>query len=112
MAVALRDFFIAANTGQILQALHNMPGICASGLTELEYEFNRLFIGPAPPPAPPYASVYLEKESRLMGETTMAIARFYDALGLRPAREGIPPVQRNPITNVMMALSCIQWNRA
>lgn len=90
LTTALRDLFIAVNNTDLLEALNALPGICVSDVTELEYEFNRLFVGPIPPLAPPYASVYLEKEPRLMGETTLAIARFYNALGLRPSREGVP----------------------
>lgn len=41
-----------------------------------------LFIGPFLVPAPPYGSVYLEKERKLMGDSTMAVRQHYLQIGL------------------------------
>lgn len=91
--MALRDFFLASGLAELEKALASMPefaDVAAEDIQDLEYEFNRLFIGPQPPLAPPYASVYLEKEPRLMGESTQRIARFYEALGLEVSIAGLP----------------------
>lgn len=48
-------------------------------LEMLQIEFSKLFIGPYSLLAPPYGSVYLEGERRVMGNSTMdVIARFED----------------------------------
>jgi putative dimethyl sulfoxide reductase chaperone len=49
---------------------------------ELKVEYARLFIGPFELIAPPYGSIYLEKERRLMGDSTLAVQRIYREAGL------------------------------
>lgn len=46
---------------------------------ELAYEFNRLFVGPASPSAPPYESVYRTEDRLVMQETTLAVREWYRA---------------------------------
>lgn len=94
LIAALRDFFLADGRDSLAEALAMLPGANSCEIMDLpglEYEFNRLFVGPEAPLAPPYASVYLEKEPRLMGETSQMIARFYEALGLKTSIAGLPP---------------------
>ncbi|MBD5608594.1 MAG: molecular chaperone TorD family protein [Desulfovibrio sp.] len=81
VARGLRDFFLAKNRRELDEAL-TLLEYGAEANAELEYEFNRLFVGPASPAAPPWASVYLEKEPRLMGESTLFVRRLCSALGL------------------------------
>lgn len=93
LAEALRDFFLASTGEEMAHALALLPGFTNAPEEfedGLEYEFNRLFIGPQPPLAPPYASVYLEREPRLMGEATLEIGRFYEALGFGVSIAGLP----------------------
>jgi len=49
---------------------------------ELLVDYSRLFVGPTELLAAPYGSVYLEKERRLMGDSTMAAIDFYRSRGL------------------------------
>lgn len=49
---------------------------------DLSVEYARLFVGPFELAAPPYGSVYLEKQRRVMGETTMATLKKYQEAGL------------------------------
>lgn len=49
---------------------------------ELLVDYSKLFVGPAELLAAPYGSVYLEKERRLMGDSTMAVIDFYKSRGL------------------------------
>jgi TorA maturation chaperone TorD len=49
---------------------------------ELLVDYSKLFVGPAELLAAPYGSVYLEKERRLMGDSTMAAIDFYKSRGL------------------------------
>jgi len=50
--------------------------------TPLLVEYSRLFVGPFRLPAPPYGSVYLEQENRVMGLSTNDAADFYSGEGL------------------------------
>jgi TorA maturation chaperone TorD len=51
-------------------------------LDELLKEYSRLFIGPFQLEAPPFGSVYLESEGRLMGQSTSEVKRMYKECGL------------------------------
>lgn len=51
-------------------------------IEQLSLEFARLFIGPAHPPAIPFASFYLSETHSLMTEETMAVRKQYLEAGL------------------------------
>ena len=48
----------------------------------LEIEYVRLFVGPFGLAAPPYGSVYLENERKVMGDSTMHAKEMYAKAGL------------------------------
>jgi DMSO reductase family type II enzyme chaperone len=52
---------------------------------ELAIDHARLFVGPFALLAPPYGSVYLEGERRLMGDSTLAAGECYHEVGLEVA---------------------------
>lgn len=49
---------------------------------ELSVEYARLFLGPFETKAPPYGSLYLDGERKVMGDSTMEVIRFYEGMGL------------------------------
>lgn len=49
---------------------------------ELLIDYAKLFVGPNELLAPPYGSIYLDKERRVMGDSTMAVVDFYASQGL------------------------------
>jgi TorA maturation chaperone TorD/Pyruvate/2-oxoacid:ferredoxin oxidoreductase delta subunit len=51
-------------------------------LDELARTYDRLFVGPLPPLAHPYESVYRTLEGRLMGEVTMQVIQAYAEAGV------------------------------
>lgn len=53
-----------------------------SDLDLLKVEFTRLFIGPYSLPAPPYGSVYIENERKVMGDSTMDVRKRIQHFGL------------------------------
>ncbi|MCL2308795.1 MAG: molecular chaperone TorD family protein [Proteobacteria bacterium] len=55
-----------------------------------EFAFNRLFVGPMAPTAPPYASVWLSPEPLLMTAETLKIRALYASLGLETPVDGTP----------------------
>lgn len=95
-AAALRDFFAAVDARDLQRASASiarhfgMPLDPATDWTEVEYDFNRLFVGPAAIPAPPYASAYQE-EPALMGAPALEVRDAYRRLGLQVPDQGATP---------------------
>lgn len=48
----------------------------------LEFEYNRLFVGPGRLVAPPYESVYRTQDHLVMGKTVLDVRRAYREIGL------------------------------
>jgi TorA maturation chaperone TorD len=69
------------------EAADRMEGALQSdeGFDELAIDHARLFVGPFALLAPPYGSVYLEGERRLMGDSTLAVGECYYEVGLELA---------------------------
>ncbi len=83
----LSQFFFASNTDELEKAYLALQGKVSVPTVDdwsaVEFSFNRLFVGPRDLLAPPYASIYIERdETRVMGESTMQIRQFYGLLGL------------------------------
>ncbi len=104
---ALRDFFLAADAEQLCGAALRLPGevFALCDWDEVEFSFNRLFVGPMAPEAPPYASVYLEPEPVLMGPSTLAVRELYARLGLvSPWKNRIPDDHLSLELDALLAL--------
>ncbi len=87
LGCGLRDFFIAASGSQIFLAYQQLKSLLPDlppppATDEVEFCFNQLFVGPAAPIAPPFASVYLEEDALVMGRTTLDARDLYASLGL------------------------------
>ena len=95
-ARALRDFFSASNAADLKRAAglvanhFHLPLGADIDWTGVEYDFNRLFVGPMAVPAPPYASAYRTDPS-LMGGPAMEARDAYRALGLMAPDQGRTP---------------------
>ena len=63
---------------------------------EVEYDFNRLFVGPSALLAPPYASVYLGDEPLVLRATTLDVRELMQTLGVKVRRNAgfLPFLQR------------------
>lgn len=57
----------------------------------MTYEFNRLFVGPTTPEAPPYESIYLSPDHLVMQEQTLAVRKIYSQENLQAAGQGHEP---------------------
>ena len=55
-------------------------------LEHLEVDFSKLFVGPYQLSAPPYGSVYLEIERKMMGDSTQDVRNRYREAGLDTAK--------------------------
>lgn len=58
-----------------------------SGLEALSIDFAKLFIGPFDLFAPPYGSVYLDDQRRVMGDSTIRVLQLYRQAGLNLSEE-------------------------
>ena len=54
---------------------------------DLTVEYARLFLGPFEIKAPPYGSLYLDGERKVMGDSTMEVIRFYEDAGLTRSKD-------------------------
>lgn len=94
---AIRDFFLADDACKLEQSyqqlskhLQDTPPVI-DDWSEVEFAFNRLFVGPAALEAPPFSSVYLDARGLVMGQTTMDVRQMYAALGLEsPWKNRLP----------------------
>jgi TorA maturation chaperone TorD len=94
---ALRDFFLARNKLELERAYReladNFPGNVpeVEDWEEVEFAFNRLFVGPAALEAPPFASVYMDADQLVMGKTTLEVREMYASIGLEsPWKSTLP----------------------
>ncbi|OUO89787.1 DMSO reductase maturation protein DsmD [Gordonibacter sp. An230] len=72
-------------------------GLMVAGLADgreadgLVWEYRRLFVGPAPKPAPPWGSVYTDRECVVFGASTLELRRWMREHGVkRLGGEGEP----------------------
>ena len=56
--------------------------LTSENLDEAVIEYARLFIGPFALVAPPYGSVYLDEGKQVLGDSTLAVQKFYHREGL------------------------------
>lgn len=93
----LRDFFSARNAAELEVAYAyladwvSQPAPAVTDWQVVEFAFNRLFVGPRTPLAPPFASIYLEPEPQLMGQSTRQVRQIYELAGLQSPLKNIIP---------------------
>ncbi len=84
--------------------LRLMGAFCAawneSMLPDLESDFNRLFVGPGQPLAPPWESYYLSRDHLLFQEQTLAVRQAYRTFGLEA-----PHLHSEPDDSLSLELS-------
>lgn len=106
-ASALRDFFASVDAEDLREAAtaisrtFNLPVNKETDWREVEYDFNRLFVGPAAVPAPPYASAYAE-DTLLMGKSTLEVRDAYRAIGLE-----VPEMNSTPDDHLAFELDAV-----
>lgn len=117
-AAALRDFFASVDATGLQTAAtdiarhfnQSMDGV--TDWLEVEYDFNRLFVGPTAIPAPPYASAY-QKEPSLMGKPTLEVREAYRAMGLEvPDRNATPDDHLAYELDAVVALGSVKEGHA
>ena len=72
--------------------------------SELNADYNKLFVGPGPLVAPPWESVYCSKERLVFGEQTLAVREVYRSFGLNSKEQG-----REPDDHIALELEFMAW---
>ena len=70
---------------------------------DLVWEYRRLFVGPAPKPAPPWGSVYTDRECVVFGESTLALRAWMRAQGIERLVDDKTPEDHIGLMLVLMA---------
>ena len=70
---------------------------------DLVWEYRRLFVGPAPQPAPPWGSVYTARECVVFGESTLALRAWMRAQGIARLVDDKTPEDHIGLMLVLMA---------
>lgn len=75
----IAEIFPWPDLAEMTQYCQQIPAIAPE---KLEYDFSILFEGQGEMPAPPWGSVYLDKENSLMAASTLHYREFLSGLGL------------------------------
>ena len=70
---------------------------------DLVWEYRRLFIGPAPKPAPPWGSVYTDRECVVFGASTLALRAWMREQGIERLVDDKTPEDHIGLMLVLMA---------
>ena len=71
---------------------------------DLVWEYRRLFVGPAPKPAPPWGSVYTDRECVVFGESTLALRAWMRAQGIARLVD-----DKTPEDHIGLMLVLVAW---
>lgn len=74
--------------------LDEISSLLRKGLEDkklLDEEYKKLFVGPHKLSAPPWGSVYLDKESVIFGESTIELRIWLQSIGIEPVLEQKEP---------------------
>jgi DMSO reductase family type II enzyme chaperone len=91
-ALSLHPEALGPTVGRLIDALEITQGQAEQALRALEIEYNRLFVGPGRPQAPPYESFYRDKWGLVMGASAREVERRYAeaGLGMAPDHRELP----------------------
>lgn len=94
-----------ADEGEARAALGLMTGGLAGGAEAdgLVWEYRRLFVGPAPKPAPPWGSVYTDRECVVFGASTLALRAWMRGRGIARLADDRTPEDHIGLMLVLMA---------
>lgn len=94
-----------ADADEARRALTLMAGGLASGCDDdLVWEYRRLFVGPAPKPAPPWGSVYTDRECVVFGASTLELRAWMRAHGVQRTTD-----ERTPEDHIGLMLGLMAW---
>ena len=100
------DAWPFADGAEARHALSLMVNGLADGIDadDLVWEYRRLFVGPAPKPAPPWGSVYTDRECVVFGEGTLELRAWMRAHGVRRTTD-----ERTPEDHIGLMLALMSY---
>ena len=99
-----------AGADAVREALGAMAGALADGVgDDLTWEYRRLFCGPGAKAAPPWGSVYTDRETVVFGESTLALRRWMRERGVE--RLGTEAEPEDHIGTMLLLLAWLARNR-
>lgn len=100
------DAWSFADGAEARHALSLMVNGLADGIDadDLVWEYRRLFVGPAPKPAPPWGSVYTDRECVVFGEATLALRAWMRRIGVARTTD-----ERTPEDHIGLMLALLAY---
>ena len=71
---------------------------------EVVWEYRRLFVGPAPKPAPPWGSVYTDRECVVFGGTCLELRQWMREVGIERLGD-----EKDPEDHIGLMLLLVAW---
>ncbi len=98
-------------------ALALMTGGIAEGVgDDVVWEYRRLFVGPGPKAAPPWGSVYTDRECVVFGEATLALRQWMRENGISRPGDGTEPEDHIGLMLLLLAVytdrECVVFGEA
>lgn len=100
-AAAEWPFVVEGDARRMLSGM--VDGLSRGCDDDLVWEYRRLFVGPAPKPAPPWGSVYTDRECVVFGESTLALRAWMRAQGIARLVDDKTPEDHIGLMLVLMA---------
>lgn len=96
--------FVEVATVQPLLQQMREGAASGSDAEELMWEYRRLFVGPAVKPAPPWGSVYTDRECVVFGRSTLALRAWLREKGIERLGD-----ERSPEDHIGLLLLLMAW---
>lgn len=96
--------FVEADDARSALALMKEGAQAGAQSDEVVWEYRRLFVGPAPKPAPPWGSVYTDRECVVFGGTCLELRQWMREVGIERLGD-----EKDPEDHIGLMLLLVAW---
>ena len=96
--------FVEADDARGALALMKEGAQAGAQSDEVVWEYRRLFVGPAPKPAPPWGSVYTDRECVVFGGTCLELRQWMREVGIERLGD-----EKDPEDHIGLMLLLVAW---
>ena len=96
--------FVDADDARGALALMKEGAQAGAQSDEVGWEYRRLFVGPAPKPAPPWGSVYTDRECVVFGGTCLELRQWMREVGIERLGD-----EKDPEDHIGLMLLLVAW---
>lgn len=96
--------FVDADDARGALALMKEGAQAGAQSDEVVWEYRRLFVGPAPKPAPPWGSVYTDRECVVFGGTCLELRQWMREVGIERLGD-----EKDPEDHIGLMLLLVAW---